>query len=670
MAALPSGRVTVYAGAGIAIATVLAYLPAFGAGFINYDDFDYVTKNPEVPKGLTGDGIRWAFTTNHMANWHPLAWISHMVDASLFGLNPAGHHATSVVIHAANALLVAWLLIEATGEGREARTVPWRSLTVAALFGLHPLHVESVAWVSERKDVLCGFFWLLTLIAWVRWTRSKSTRTYVIALAMFALSLMAKPMAVTLPFVLLLLDVWPLARQQHVKDRVIEKVPFFALSIASSIATYIVQKNGGAMEVVKPLAFGYRLTNVFVSYARYVLKTIAPVDLAIIYPHPPSAAWPILWVLASVAFLGAITVLAARARKRPAFAPTVPMWLLFLGVLVPTIGLVQVGAQAMADRYMYLPLLGLLVILVWGVAEPREDKTSKLAPLVAAVAIAACAILTYRQSGFFKDGVTVFDHAVAVTGPNVVGQTQLGSALAAANRLDDAEAAYRRAVAIDPDSTLPHTYLGSLLARRGKLAEAVREHEEAIRTNPSAAIAHYNLGLAYLKMKKTELALKELTIAVSLAPTAPEPHTGLGFALSAAGRLNEASAELSTAIRLNPFGTIEAREELGIVFVRSGRMPEALAMFQEAVAMDPRRGPAHANLGNALVDSGQLDAGIQELEIATQLEPTNAMTRYALASALLQRGRRAEAIMQYEESLRLDPTNADARKELDTALGR
>lgn len=646
----------------VAVATLVAYVPVLSASFINYDDLDYITKNPVVPGGLTVHGLGWAFTTGHMANWHPLAWVSHMIDASLFGLNPTGHHLTSVLLHAVNTWLVARFVFEATG----AR---WRSLIVAALFGLHPLHVESVAWVSERKDVLCALFWLSASIVWVRWTKRRARLDYAATVLLFACALASKPMAVTFPFALLLFDVWPLERSKVIGARraLVEKAPLFLLSVLSSVVTYVVQRNGGAMDVDEPMVLRARVANAFVAYARYVGKTLVPVDLAIIYPHPVGG-WP-PWVVgaAVLGFIAVSVVCVRRLAKQPWLFVG---WAFFLGVLAPTIGIVQVGAQSMADRYTYLPSLGLFLAGVWTAGDYLARRNNVTTPVVAVTGLvmAMYAALTYRQAGYFKDGVTVFRHAIAVTSPNVVANARLGSALSKEGRFDEAERAYRAALAIAPASAANHAELGGLLVHMRRLDEAIAQDQEAIRLQPNLAMAHYNLGLALLKRHELAPALAHLELAVKISPKSPESHTGFGLGLSEAGRLDDAMAELQTAIRLSPHGTLDARNGLAIALVRAGRLGEALAMFQTIVAADPSQPLAHANLGNALVDSGRVDEGIAELSLAVRLEPGNAMSHYGLASALLGRGRVGEAVAEYRESLRIDPTNEDVQRELASAL--
>jgi tetratricopeptide (TPR) repeat protein len=479
-------------------------------------------------------------------------------------------------------------------------------------------------------------------------------------------------MAVTFPFALLLFDVWPLRRWQALRG-LVEKLPFFALAALSSVATYVVQRNGGAMNVAEPMSFGARVANAFVAYARYVGKTLVPTDLAIIYPHP-IGGWPSWAVLAAVLGFIAVSVVSVRALSR---SPWLFVgWFFFVGVLVPTIGIVQVGAQSMADRYSYLPTTGLFIAGVWSAhafIERRREGGQKTAATTVGIAVGAlaavCGALTLRQAGYFQDGVTVFRHAIAVTSPNVVANARLGSALSKEGKLAEAESAYRAAIAVAPNAAIAHAELGAVLVQMGRLDEAIAEDEEAIRLTPTLAIAHYNLGRALLKRREVERALAHLQLAVQLAPDSPESHTGLGFGLTDAHQFDAAIAEFETAIRLSPHGTIGARDGLAVALVRSGRLGEAVGMFQSIVALDPSRAVGHANLGNALVDSGRVDEGIAELELAVRLEPGNAMSHYGLASALYSRGRVREAVTQYRESVRIDPTNQDVQRELATAVG-
>ncbi len=434
------------------IATFMAFWQVTHCDFINFDDPEYVTDNRHVQDGLTVEGILWAFTTGHAANWHPLTWISHMVDVQLFGLQPGWHHLTNLLFHLANTLLLFLVLNRMT-------KALWQSAFVAALFALHPLHVESVAWVAERKDVLSTFFWMLTMGMYVSYVARPGLTRYLTLLLCFALGLMAKPMLVTLPFVLLLLDYWPLQRLEQkkppqevrkplskdkkrtppvkapvqpvdhwplIRPLLTEKIPLFVLAVLSSIVTYLVQHHGGAVESLEAFPPSARVANAFVSYSTYMVKMLWPTNLAVFYPHP--RWWPLWQVLGSVVLLIAITVLAIRgAKKRPYAAVG---WLWYVGTLVPVIGVVQVGSQAMADRYTYIPLVGLFIIVAWAVPELLKKWPYRKEALIvlSALCLLCLFLVTWRQVGYWRNSIALYDHALEVTDANSLIHNNRGTA--------------------------------------------------------------------------------------------------------------------------------------------------------------------------------------------------------------------------------------------------
>ncbi|MEO6196456.1 MAG: hypothetical protein ABIS20_25835 [Thermoanaerobaculia bacterium] len=434
-------RLPLLLGAALALLTLAAYLPALHNGFVNLDDGLYVTGNPQVQKGITRASAAWALTANVANNWHPLTLLSHQLDCQLFGLDPAGHHATSLLLHLANTLLLFAVLRGMTGA-------VWRSAAVAALFAVHPAHVESVAWVAERKDVLSALFWILAMAAWTSYARRPSPGRYLLVALMMLLGLMAKPMVVTLPFALLLLDVWPLERRGLGWKRLIaEKLPLLALSAAASLVTLRYQRTSLAPLDLVP--WSVRLANAAVAYASYLGKLLLPRNLAVFYPIP--LAIPAWQVAAATALLAALTALATwKARRAPWLLVG---WLWFLGTLVPVIGLVQVGRQAMADRYTYLPSIGLFVAIVWGIAwgiaALARERRAILATASAA-AILALAVGTWKQAGTWHDSVALYRHALAVTRGNYVAHVGLAKALTAERNLEGAEEEYRAALALRP----------------------------------------------------------------------------------------------------------------------------------------------------------------------------------------------------------------------------
>lgn len=486
----------------ILAATIAVYGQLRGHAFLSLDDPLYVRNNRIVQGGLTAEGAGWAFSTPSVGNWHPLTWLSHMADVSLFGMDPGRHLLVNVAFHAANTLLLLFLLYRMTGGFG-------RSAFVAALFALHPLHVESVAWISERKDVLSGFFFLATLIAYVRYCRKPGWKAFVPVVLLFALGLMAKPMLVTLPFVLLLLDYWPLRRTALSPDPVdpvpyrrlaTEKSLLFLMSLGSCIVTAIVQARGGAMKSLDAIPMSARLLNIPVAYVRYLGKTVLPVDLAVEYPHPGSAlpAWE---AAAALLFLAAVSFLAIRAARRH---PSLPVgWFWFLGMMVPVIGLVQVGGQAMADRYTYLPLIGVFLPAAWMAWEQAAPlpRRALLLGIPAAVVLLALGSMAHRQAGYWRDSATLYRHALEVNPDNPTVLTNLGGEMGAAGRYEEAVRFSRAALALRPNLTDARFNLALYLELGGSLQEAAIQYGELLRRTPGDREAAYNLQRVMFRLK-------------------------------------------------------------------------------------------------------------------------------------------------------------------------
>jgi len=465
--------------------------------FITYDDHEYVVQNPLVRSGITFQNLARAFTTAHASNWHPLTWISHMVDSELFGINSSAHHMSSMLLHILCAILLFSFLRKATGA-------MWRSFLVAALFALHPLHVESVAWVAERKDVLSCAFFMLTLLAYRRYALNPCIKTYALALFLFCLGLMAKPMLVTLPLVMLLLDYWPIGRldPRHPKARLlIEKIPFFVLSGASSVLTLIVQQRWGA--VMENIPLGERLINALHSYSVYLFKTFRPYPLAFYYPHPLDTI-PISLSIGSLLLIGLITALCIRFyRALPYLAVG---WFWYLGTLVPVVGLIQVGSQAMADRYTYIPLIGLFIILAWGTGGILE-KWVGIRPVLVTLWVfflAGLSTLTWWQVGYWKNSFTLYRHAIAVTTANAVAYNNLGNVLTIQGELEQAEQHLREAVRLNSFNAVAHNNLGNVLVKLGRIEEGALHYKEALLIQPELAEASYNLERALRKLAKNK----------------------------------------------------------------------------------------------------------------------------------------------------------------------
>ena len=526
----------------LALLTLLLYLPVWQHGFIVYDDNLYVTENRMVQHGLSWAGVKWAFTTLHASNWHPVTWLSHMLDWELFGGNAGAHHLVNVLFHAANTVLLFLLLCRMTVS-------LWASALVAALFAWHPLHVESVAWIAERKDVLCAFFGLLALHGYVQYSRTGDRRAYSCSLLCFALGLMAKPMLVTWPFVFLLLDYWPLKRAPGFLRLAVEKWPFFLLTIISCVITVIGQREEAMVDLERqPL--DARAANAVVAYASYLAKTFWPSDLAVIYPLDRQI--PSGHVALSVIVLLVISLLAWRSRSSRPYL--LIGWLWFLGMLVPVIGLVQVGRQAAADRYTYLPVIGVFVALVIGATEAaawlrlnRAVRTS-----LAVVILLACLGATWRQLAYWGDSQTLFAHAVAVTTENAVARLNLGVALEQAGQTNEALAQYRESLRINPERAQAHNNVANLLAASGNKEEALIHYREALRLNKKAPLAHLNLGTTLLEMGRFDEAMQHYAAAKRLSPDDPRPPYLMGKASLQQKRSADAVAHFRDVLRLAP----------------------------------------------------------------------------------------------------------------------
>ena len=653
----------------LAIVTFIVYQPVWRAGFVDFDDEWYVTTNPHVLGGLTVPGVVWAFTSGYAANWHPLTWLSHALDCECFGMNAGGHHAVSVLLHVANTVLLFLVLRRMTGA-------TWRSACVAALFGVHPLHVESVAWVAERKDVLSGLFWMLALGGYVRYVERPTRGRYAAVVGWYAMGLMAKPMVVTLPFVLLLLDYWPLGRtrwrqsvvgnnaQLCFGELVWEKVPLFALAAASCGVTIWAQHSGGAIGSLEALPLGPRIANAVESYVWYMEKAVWPSGLAVFYPYR-------LWSPAAVIAAGAILVAVSatvirRARRDPHLAVG---WFWFLGTLVPVIGLVQVGSQSVADRFMYLPLIGLTMMLCWSVPSRAMERWNlKVITCVAAAAVLAeCAALSRVQVEYWKNSEALFRRALDVTRDNWVAHNKLGFALMPSGRLQEAIAEYEQALRIDPDYAEAHYNLGSVFLQEGKDSDAIAQYEQALRIEPDYANAHNNLGTVLLREGKVSDAIGHYEQALRFKPDFVEAHFNLGNALAEVGRVPEAIAHYEQALRIRP-DYAEAHCNLGVALKQSGRIPEAIAQYEQALRIKPDFAEAHCCLGNILLQEGKVSDAIAQNEQALRIKPDFAEAHYNLGLALWQAGKAPEAISQWQQALHVQPDYAEAHGHLAIAL--
>jgi len=626
----------------LVVVTLAVYAPTREFSFLNFDDNEYVTANSHLKLGLTWDGLVWAFTTNRASNWHPLTWLSHMLDVGLWGMNPAGHHVTNVLFHAANTALLFLLLHVMTGA-------LWRSAFAAALFALHPLHVESVAWVAERKDVLSTFFGLLAILAYVRYAQRAGVCRYLLILFCFALSLMAKPMLVTLPFLLLLLDHWPLARGEWARPRnksgpapryrqkrlaalLLEKCPLLVLSAACSVMTLFAQSRGGSVLPFDSYDLAPRAANALISYLGYIGKAIWPIRLAPFYPLSLSDfTW---WKIAgALLLLSAISLTVLRtARSYPYLATG---WLWYLGALVPVIGLIQVGAQSMADRYTYVPLIGIFVMAAWGLAEvTRRGPTARLWVAVSAcLLLAVLALLTRIQLGYWHDTIALFRRTLEVTRDNWLAHNNLGVELAQAGSEADARLHFQEAIRIKPSYARARANLADILRRQGKLQEALAVCDGGGKKDADLPGFHINRGMILFSMGRYQEAIQEYHQALRLDPANPAIHFNLASVFSRAGNADQAIREYRAALQLKP-DYLEASNNLGAFLGELGKADEAIAEYRSALQFRPDSPELHYNLAIELAGQGKSDEAIYHLQQALKVKPDYTAARIWLGKML------------------------------------
>jgi tetratricopeptide (TPR) repeat protein len=690
--------------------TVCIYWSVGTHDFTHYDDPDYVTENPHVQAGLTASGIVWAFSktvSEEGTYWHPVTWLSHMLDCEIFGLRPGPQHLMNLAFHAANVVLLYFVLLRLTGS-------PLRSAMVAALFALHPLQVDTVAWIAERKNVLSTLFWLLTTLAYVRYARKPDTRRYALVFVLYALGLMSKPMLVTVPCVLLLLDYWPLRRVQAkwaipqtagasapefvaaTPGRlIIEKLPLFALALISGIITIIGHQRIGLLATTEQLPLSGRFISSLVSYAAYLKKAVWPADLAVFYPLPKH--WPVQEIVGAAVVLAIVTILALKfLRQKPFLAVG---WFWFLGTLVPVIGILQVSDQAMADRWAYVPLIGMFVVVVWAASDLLSGRpyAKQVLSVSAAAVLITLAVVTHRQLGYWQDTKTLFQHALAVTTNNAVAHNGLGDELYHEGKYKESEAEFLEALRIAPNSLRSlsglgvlyfhegntdkamsyfntvlqknphysdaHYELGNIFASQGKYAEAADQYAAAIRSRPDLADAHNNLGAMLLRLGRQSEAMDEFKTALRLRPNFPEAHVQLGRLLASMGRRDAARLEFEEAVRLKP-DFVFARIQLGLILGQSGEINAAVVQFLDAIKYDPTNATAFYNLGAAYAAEKRLDLAADNFARAARLDPNDADTQGRLAAVLAVQGKSAEAARAYREALRLKPDWPNALRDL------
>jgi len=662
---------------GLVAATFVAYEPMRHNGFVNYDDTIYVTKNPNINEGLTRESVILAFTKPHAANWHPLTTLNHMLDCRLFGLEPFWHHLVSLMFHIVNTLLLFWILTNMTGSTpdndiRGQASSPqagatWASAFAAAVFALHPFQVESVAWVSERKTVVSGLFWLLTIAAYIWYTKRSSTRRYILLFLVYGLCIMTKPVVVTLPFVLLLLDYWPLERVKWGGDTertnsirwlVIEKIPLLVLSAILSATTLIVQHSGGTVATLKSVSFDYRIANMFVSYIRYIGKMIWPSGLAVLYPLPLTNVLKSIAVVCALLFvlISVLSIYIGRRRRYIAVG-----WLWYVGTLVPMIGLVQVGAQAMANRYMYISILGLLIIIGWTVKDliANRPRWRAITAVGAGAALISAVILTRMQVRHWQNNRTLFEHTLSVTRDNDIAEYGYGCALSEEGRLSEAVLHLSKAVQIYPENSDARKSLGMIFLKQGKHNEATACFNELIKRKPDSAEGYYSMGLVLGMQKKYDDAAKYLAKALELNPKYPDAHNKMGAALLVMRKTDEALVYLNEALRISA-NDAEVYINLGTAYNQLGNYELAIQNWNRALELKPDSAEVLNNLAWLYATVG--DSSVQDANKAIELaERACELTGHKKAEFL------DTLAAAYAAGGRFDEAKATAEKALDAA---
>ena len=635
---------------GLAVLVLALYWQTVGFGFINFDDNLYVYENPVVMGGLSWDSVKWAFTHFHAANWHPLTWLSHLADVSIFGTNSGAHHATNVIFHLLNSILSFVVFRRYTG-------CLWQSALVAAFFAIHPLHVESVAWISERKDVLSTLFWLLTMLAYLKYAgggrrneaseiehfeaaeNASSKLYYFLAILFLALGLMAKPMLVTLPFVLLLLDFWSLERLKTVRDlpRLIwEKIPFFALSAISSGITIWAQRAGGAMQSLEALSLETRVTNAFISYAKYIVMLFYPVNLSVWYPYNPNFEW---WqIVGSILLLAAVTAGCLWQIKRRKYL--LMGWLWFLGTLVPVIGLVQVGGQPMADRYTYVPYFGLFIMLVWGLGEvfAKLGLNKIITAAIVCAVLLTLSVISFRQVSLWENDETLYRHSISVTKGNYLIMQNYCHALMLQERFDEGERLCREAIEVKPNYAESYNTLGIIQVRKGEVDKAVEN------------------------FKKT----------LELIPNYQAVYSNLATALAIQGKPEEAEANIQNASGFysgNPAVLLNLYINIAMAYAKQQKFEKAAEYFTRILEMAPGMTDVRANFALSLYSQKKLDEAQRQIEIAVSQNPNQAEAYNTYGIILLGQEKRDEAVKQFEKALQINPDLKAAKDNLEKARG-
>jgi len=641
----------------LVVMTIAIYWQTGNFPAVKFDDVIFTDKTPAISSGLGVEGIRWAFTSSHVANWHPVTWLSHMADVTLFGMDAGKHHLVNVAFHLLNGLLLFVALRKMTDR-------TWESYLVAALFLVHPLHVESVAWIAERKDVLSTFFWLSAILAYIRYAKKPTLARYGVMALLFTLGLLSKQMLVTFPVTLLLLDFWPLRRHEGtpVKKLLVEKIPLIALSVAAGLVAFRVQSTFGAVMRTDFLPLEFRILNALVAWVGYLYKTVWPVGLAAYYPHPLKSV-SLVKAAGAGALLMAITAATVRRAKREPYLAV--GWIWYLVTLAPVIGLVQVGEQAMADRYTYVPLIGIFLAVVWGAAEITErlKAPNPLRLSVAALCLLSLCAASRVQTALWRDTDVLFAHALSVTENNLFVHEALGDGASRAGRDNDAIAHYREAIRISGGNAVDRVALGLVLGKQGNMDEAIEQFRLAIEADPDNPDARYNLAVALERTGRGEEAGPQFDNAFKNPPTDPAALNNIGLALARAGRLRDAAATFAGALRTVPEDP-ESNYNMAVALEKMGRKSEAWPHFTKALKLGAFDAEGHKKLGIALISLGRLEDAEKKFRTAIRLSPNDPEAHFDLGAALERQGKTEEAIAEYRETLRLAPSDRDARERI------
>jgi tetratricopeptide (TPR) repeat protein len=652
-------NVPVFIYSALILSTLLVFWQVRNFDFTGYDDNSYVYENQHVLKGITADSLIWAFTTSHTGYWHPLTWLSLMLDCSLFGCKPGPIHIVNVAFHIINTILLFAIFNRMTAR-------IWPSAFVAAAFALHPMHVESVAWIAERKDVLSTLFFLLTLAAYVSYVRRRGLVRYLLTLLLFILGILAKPMIVILPFVLLLLDYWLLNKIRNpksaIRNIVLEKIPFFILAAVLGVITFLAQRDVGTMAGIDILPLKYRFANAFLSYARYIGKFFVPQNLAVFYP-PDIHTFKLWQVAVCILLLILTTILVILFGRNRKYLPV--GWFWFVGTLVPVIGLVQVGAQAYADRYTYIPYIGLFIMLSWGLPDLLSKwRYRKIALGISAVLVfAAFGAVSYRQAGYWKNGITLFSHAVEVTQSNVVANNELGNAYIRLGRYQDAIESYKRSIKIKPDFAESHYNLGVSYLNIGSFQNALESCRQAVKIKPDYAEAYNGLASACLNLGRYQDALESCRQAVKIKPDFADAHYNLGVIYDKLGRWQDSIDAYKQAVKIKPDYAV-AYNNLGVAYLNIGSFQDALESCRQAVKIKPDYAQAYNNLGNACLRLDRHQEAIEAYQKAVEIRPDYAQAHYNLGVAYGSIGSPREEIESYKRAIGIKPDFADAHYNL------